>query len=192
MMQVKNGKGRMPRLLATGLAALLLAGCGADRDGGKATATASGDGAPAPAYFDWFEYTGRDAAFEAPVPDGSFRNPVLSGFHSDPAVTAANGKFYLVASTFTFFPGIPRAIFMDQGFGAHIIIRGLMIRRRSPSHPGLAHPFVGHQVLALSTGDLIADFRRRLLLVKLQLSHRAHAIFVVIYRLGLRSAVRTS
>ena len=49
MMQVKNGKGRMPRLLATGLAALLLAGCGADRDGGKATATASGDGAPAPA-----------------------------------------------------------------------------------------------------------------------------------------------
>ena len=50
MMQVKNGKGRMPRLLATGLAALLLAGCGADRDGGKATATASGDGAPAPAY----------------------------------------------------------------------------------------------------------------------------------------------
>ena len=108
MMQVKNGKGRMPRLLATGLAALLLAGCGADRGEGKSTAaSASGDGTPAPAYFDWFEYTGRDAAFEAPVPDGSFRNPVLSGFHSDPSITAANGKFYLVASTFTFFPGIP-------------------------------------------------------------------------------------
>ena len=108
MMQVKNGKGRMPRLLATGLAAMLLAGCGADRGEGKSTAASpSGDGTPAPAYFDWFEYTGRDAAFEAPVPDGSFRNPVLSGFHSDPAVTAANGKFYLVASTFTFFPGIP-------------------------------------------------------------------------------------
>ena len=52
-------------------------------------------------------FYGRDAAFEAPVPEGSFRNPVLAGFHSDPSVTAANGRFYLVASTFAFFPGIP-------------------------------------------------------------------------------------
>src|SRR5690606_7422313 len=92
------------RLLATGdLAALALAACG--RRPAREAATA--DGPAAPVYFDWFEYTGRDAAFDAPLPEGNFRNPVLAGFHSDPSVTAANGKFYLVASTFAFFPGIP-------------------------------------------------------------------------------------
>jgi hypothetical protein len=60
-----------------------------------------------PVQFDWFEYTGRDAAFEAPLPEGHFRNPILAGFHSDPSVVAARGKFYMVHSTFTYFPGIP-------------------------------------------------------------------------------------
>ncbi|GHH57769.1 glycoside hydrolase family 43 protein [[Pseudomonas] boreopolis] len=63
--------------------------------------------AQSPAYFDWFEYTGRDAAFEAPLPAGHYRNPVLAGFHPDPSVVAANGKFYLVNSSFAYFPGIP-------------------------------------------------------------------------------------
>lgn len=63
--------------------------------------------AAAPVHFDWFEYTGRDAAFEAPLAKGQFRNPILAGFHSDPSIVAARGKFYMVHSTFTFFPGIP-------------------------------------------------------------------------------------
>ena len=57
--------------------------------------------------FDWFEYTGRDAVFDTPAPAGSYRNPVLAGFYSDPSVTRAHGKFYLVSSTFAYFPGIP-------------------------------------------------------------------------------------
>ena len=57
--------------------------------------------------FDWFEYTGRDAVFDTPAPAGSYRNPVLAGFYSDPSVTRAHGKFFLVSSTFTYFPGIP-------------------------------------------------------------------------------------
>ncbi len=60
-----------------------------------------------PVLYDWFEYTGRDRAFDAPLPDGHFRNPILAGFHSDPSIVAARGKFYLVHSTFTYFPGIP-------------------------------------------------------------------------------------
>jgi len=60
-----------------------------------------------PVYFDWFEYSGRDVAFEAPLPAGHYRNPVLAGFHADPSIVAANGKFYLVNSSFTYFPGIP-------------------------------------------------------------------------------------
>jgi xylan 1,4-beta-xylosidase len=57
--------------------------------------------------FDWFEYEGRDAVFEIPAPPDSFRNPVLAGFYPDPSVTRAGDKFYLVHSTFAYFPGIP-------------------------------------------------------------------------------------
>jgi alpha-N-arabinofuranosidase len=60
-----------------------------------------------PVLFDWFEYTGNDAVFEQPLPPGGYRNPILAGFHPDPAITRANGRYYLVSSTFTFFPGIP-------------------------------------------------------------------------------------
>jgi len=60
-----------------------------------------------PVRFDWFEYVGRDAAFDAALPPGGYRNPVLAGWHPDPAITRAGDKFYLVVSTFTFFPGIP-------------------------------------------------------------------------------------
>lgn len=57
--------------------------------------------------FDWFEYTGRDAVFEQPLPPGSYRNPILPGFYPDPSVTRAGDKYYLVNSTFAYFPGIP-------------------------------------------------------------------------------------
>ncbi|HYM85403.1 MAG TPA: glycoside hydrolase family 43 protein, partial [Pseudoxanthomonas sp.] len=60
-----------------------------------------------PVLFDWFEYRGHDAVFEAPLPEGSYRNPVLAGFHPDPSITRAGNRFYLVNSSFAFFPGIP-------------------------------------------------------------------------------------
>ncbi len=57
--------------------------------------------------FDWFEYTGKDAVFATSLPAGSYRNPILAGFYPDPSVTRVGDKFYLVNSTFTYFPGIP-------------------------------------------------------------------------------------
>jgi len=36
-----------------------------------------------------------------------YRNPVLSGFHPDPSVCRVGADFYLVASSFEYFPGIP-------------------------------------------------------------------------------------
>lgn len=36
-----------------------------------------------------------------------FRNPVLPGFHADPSVCRAGDGFYLVNSTFQYFPGVP-------------------------------------------------------------------------------------
>ncbi len=57
--------------------------------------------------FDWFEYTGRDPAFESPLPAGHFRNPILAGYYPDPSVARAGDRYFLVNSTFTHTPGIP-------------------------------------------------------------------------------------
>jgi alpha-N-arabinofuranosidase len=57
------------------------------------------------AAFDWFEYRGEDQLPD-PGPDG-YANPVLTGFYPDPSVTRAGNDYYLVTSTFSYFPGIP-------------------------------------------------------------------------------------
>ena len=36
-----------------------------------------------------------------------FHNPVLRGMYPDPSMCAANGKYYMVCSTFSYFPGVP-------------------------------------------------------------------------------------
>lgn len=60
------------------------------------------------AAFDWFNYEGTDNSFNTiKQTDSTFINPILSGFYPDPSICAANGKFYLITSTFTYFPGIP-------------------------------------------------------------------------------------
>ena len=63
--------------------------------------------ASAPVAFDWFEYTGRDTVFASPLPAGSFRNPILAGFYPDPSLCRVGDDYYLVNSTFAYFPGIP-------------------------------------------------------------------------------------
>ena len=37
----------------------------------------------------------------------TYNNPVIRGFYPDPSVCRANGKYYLVCSSFQYFPGIP-------------------------------------------------------------------------------------
>lgn len=62
------------------------------------------------AIFDSFNYQGDDSYYKAnPLPDeSSFYNPVLAGWYSDPSLcTNGKGDYYLVTSTFTFFPGVP-------------------------------------------------------------------------------------
>ena len=69
--------------------------------------TSVGAQAPPVAHFKWFEYVGHDRVFAAPLPAGSYRNPILAGFYPDPSITRAGDRYYLVNSTFTYFPGIP-------------------------------------------------------------------------------------
>ncbi len=60
------------------------------------------------AWFGEFRYTGNDAFFnENPLPEGKFYNPILSGFFPDPSICRKGDDYYLVNSTFSFFPGIP-------------------------------------------------------------------------------------
>ncbi|MXO88199.1 family 43 glycosylhydrolase [Altererythrobacter aestuarii] len=57
------------------------------------------------ARFDYVEYQALED--ELPVPAGSYRNPILPGFHPDPSITRVGDDFYLVTSTFSWFPGLP-------------------------------------------------------------------------------------
>ena len=57
--------------------------------------------------FNWFEYTGKDSVFENPLPEGTYRNPVLAGFYPDPSVCRVGEDYYLINSTFAYFPGLP-------------------------------------------------------------------------------------
>ena len=36
-----------------------------------------------------------------------YQNPVISGFYPDPSICQADGRFYLVTSSFQYFPGVP-------------------------------------------------------------------------------------
>jgi xylan 1,4-beta-xylosidase len=57
------------------------------------------------AVFDWFEYAGND-----PLPEpraDEYANPILGGFYPDPSNTRVGDDYYLVTSTFSYFPGIP-------------------------------------------------------------------------------------
>lgn len=60
-----------------------------------------------PIRFQWFEYSGRDATFGAPLPKGEFHNPILAGYYPDPSVVRVGDAYYLVNSSFAHWPGIP-------------------------------------------------------------------------------------
>jgi xylan 1,4-beta-xylosidase len=60
------------------------------------------------ALFGHFSYSGSDAVDAAmPVKRGQYRNPVLPGFHPDPSIVRVGADYYLVNSSFAFFPGLP-------------------------------------------------------------------------------------
>lgn len=58
----------------------------------------------ATAHFGWFDHRAEDAGG---APAGMYRNPVLPGLRPDPALVRVGGDFYLVTSSFAWFPGIP-------------------------------------------------------------------------------------
>lgn len=83
-------------LLMQFAAALALGGCGE-------TATKNEDRSAA--RFQEFYYEGHD--YDDVLAPGEYRNPILAGFYPDPSITKAGDAYYLVNSTFCYFPGIP-------------------------------------------------------------------------------------
>jgi xylan 1,4-beta-xylosidase len=60
------------------------------------------------ASFAWVSYAGRDPAVDFfASTQGEYRNPVIPGFQPDPSIVRVRDDYYLVNSSFAFFPGIP-------------------------------------------------------------------------------------
>jgi xylan 1,4-beta-xylosidase len=60
------------------------------------------------AVFSFVGYSGSDPVDAAiPLKIGQYRNPVLPGFHPDPSIVRVGDDYYLVNSSFVFYPGLP-------------------------------------------------------------------------------------
>ncbi len=77
---------------------------------GCATGTGGIEPQDSHAIFSSFSYMGNDDFYAANPPAGesSYYNPILPGWYSDPSICADDkGNYYLVTSTFTYYPGVP-------------------------------------------------------------------------------------
>ena len=58
--------------------------------------------------FHCFEYQGQDARFKREInPEKEYMNPVICGTYPDPSICRKGDDYYMVHSTFSYFPGIP-------------------------------------------------------------------------------------
>jgi xylan 1,4-beta-xylosidase len=97
------------RHIGVAIAALVVsaacAGTGASR---VATTPVTGGAHAADPHFDWFEYVGEDTIYrKLPAGADEYHNPILAGFYPDPSMVRVGDDFYLVVSSFAYFPGVP-------------------------------------------------------------------------------------
>lgn len=63
---------------------------------------------PRKATFASFAYSGHDARFERTIDArNEYLNPVIAGFYSDPSICRKGDDYFLVTSTFAFYPALP-------------------------------------------------------------------------------------
>jgi len=86
-------------------AALLLAACSSPP---APTPPPPPPPAPEIAHFDSFAYRGEDSVYaKLEASADQYFNPILPGFYPDPSIVRVGEDYYLVNSTFAFFPGLP-------------------------------------------------------------------------------------
>ncbi len=60
------------------------------------------------ATFSYFSYKGNDARFNKEYnPSTQYLNPIIAGFAPDPSICRKGDTYYMVNSSFSFFPGVP-------------------------------------------------------------------------------------
>lgn len=60
------------------------------------------------ASFTYFEYKGNDTCFDQKIDlKTQYRNPILPGFYPDPSICRRGDDYFLINSSFSYFPGIP-------------------------------------------------------------------------------------
>jgi xylan 1,4-beta-xylosidase len=90
------------RTCALLVSVLALCGCAPARSS-PVPATSAAD-----PHFDWFAYSGNDSVYRtvSAGPD-DYVNPILAGFYPDPSIARVGDDYYLVVSSFAYFPGVP-------------------------------------------------------------------------------------
>lgn len=74
---------------------------------GMTLVTSMASAQSSPVAFDWFEYSGQDKTIDRELKPGEFHNPILTGFYPDPSLCRVGDDYYLINSTFEYFPGLP-------------------------------------------------------------------------------------
>src|SRR4051794_38124465 len=93
------GANRFTLALATAVAALS-GGCAAVADARKPRPPVPAASAPPPPTF-------VNPILPGPNGEPTFANPILSGMNPDPSICRVGAEFYLVTSSFEYFPGVP-------------------------------------------------------------------------------------
>ncbi len=63
---------------------------------------------PNKATFSYFQYIGKDVCNDQKIDlKTQYRNPILPGFYPDPSICRRGSDYFMVNSTFCYFPGIP-------------------------------------------------------------------------------------
>ncbi|TVR51291.1 MAG: glycoside hydrolase family 43 protein [Puniceicoccaceae bacterium] len=104
-------------------------------------------GRPKPAYYAVLE-TARHAGGSGREAARVFQNPILPGFHADPSICRVGDDYYLVTSSFEYFPAIPifhsRDLVHWRQIG-HVLDRpGQVDLANVPSSGGLFAPTIRH------------------------------------------------
>src|SRR5215831_18345614 len=81
-------------------------------------------------------------------PGRTFVNPILPGFHPDPSICRVGDDFYVVTSSFEYFPGIPifhsRDLVSWRQLGHVLTRRGQLELAGVPSSGGIYAPTIRH------------------------------------------------